>query len=247
MHLQIVLVRTIYSSNIGAVARVMGNMGASRLILIDPRCEVNSKARQSAAGAQKYLAQRLTYDSWDHFYQNEGQGVRIGLTRRDGKLRSVVPLPDLLDQLPALLKGQPPQPIYLILGPEDDGLAAEDLSFLNHCASLPHFGQFPSMNLSHAALLGSYLIQEWIQKRNNNPTMNLNGSCTSSPSSPLFFPDQAIRDWLDAMGFSLSRRRASAYTTLRRILLHNQPTESELQVLEAILRQNIRKLRERDS
>ena len=38
-------------------------------------------------------------------------------------------------------------------------------------------------------------------------------------------------------------RRASAYLTLRRLFLQNLPTRHEIQVLEAVLQQNIRKLK----
>ena len=50
--IDVVLVRTEYASNVGATARAMANMGADRLILIDPQCDVDLKAREAAAGAQ---------------------------------------------------------------------------------------------------------------------------------------------------------------------------------------------------
>ena len=50
------------------------------------------------------------------------------------------------------------------------------------------------------------------------------------------------------MGFNIQARRASAYLTLRRLLLFNRPTQHETQVLEAILQQNLRRLKgEKDS
>ena len=59
---------------------------------------------------------------------------------------------------------------------------------------------------------------------------------------PHNLPRDLIKEWLTAMGFSLSARKASAYTTLNRVLLKNAPTQNEVMVLEAILQQNIRKL-----
>ncbi|MCB0361483.1 MAG: RNA methyltransferase [Bdellovibrionales bacterium] len=257
VEINIVLVRTIYASNIGAVARVMGNMGVNRLILLDPRCEVNSKARQGAAGAQKHLASRLTYTHWSEFYEKEGKGIRIALTRRGGKLRSVLPLESALNSVHLNRSGFTQIPIYLILGPEDDGLSAEDLAWVNLRAQLPTFGDFPSMNLSHAALLASYIVKNWSIKEEKKmkgvkvleTTSSLHPSQGKEQSgrqkNPLIFPDQTIREWLETLGFSLERRRASAYITMRRLLLQNQPTDTELHVLESILRQNIRKLREK--
>ncbi|MCC7402848.1 MAG: RNA methyltransferase [Bdellovibrionales bacterium] len=241
----LVLVGTMYPTNIGATARVMGNMGIRRLILVNPQCEINSKARQGAAGAQDFLENRTIYSSWAEFYAAEGQGVRIGLTRRDGKLRQAMPLPEVLARIPLDPPEQTPLPIYLILGPEDDGLSAEDLALVNYCASLPTYGEYASINLSHAAMLASFITQDWWARQvalEPTPT-------TESPAAPsgnrLFFPDGTIREWLEAMGFDIDKRKASAYTTLKKLLLQNFPTESELYVLEAILQQNIRKLRER--
>jgi tRNA/rRNA methyltransferase len=251
--INLVLVRTIYPSNIGSVARVMGNMGADRLILIDPQCEINSKAREGAAGAQIYLASRSIYSHWDEFYQNERSGIRIGLTRRTGKLRTDISLNEVLPKLNLNLSDSSPLQIYLIFGPEDNGLSADDLALLNFSASLPIFGDFPSMNLSHAALLACYLVRDWAQDLAINeivpdiidqPKMNPQESFIGKrKTGGLYFPDQAIRTWLEAIGFSLEKRRASAYTTIRRLLLQNQPSETELHVLEAVLQQNIRKLR----
>lgn len=251
--INLVLVRTIYPSNIGSVARVMGNMGARRLILIDPKCEINSKARESAAGAQKYLASRSTYSHWDEFYQNEMSGVRIGLTRRTGKLRTDISLNNVLSKLNLNLSESYPLQIYLVFGPEDNGLSADDLALLNFSASLPIFGEFPSMNLSHAVLLACYLVKDWAQaltidQTNPNtidqPIMKPQESLVGKrKTNGLYFPDESIRIWLEEIGFSLEKRRASAYTTIRRLLLQNQPSETELHVLEAVLQQNIRKLR----
>lgn len=251
--IDLVLVRTIYPSNIGSVARVMGNMGARRLILIDPQCEINSKARESAAGAQKYLASRSTYSHWDEFYQNEMSGVRIGLTRRTGKLRTDISLNNVLSKLNLNLPNSYPLRIYLVFGPEDNGLSADDLALLNFSASLPIFGEFPSMNLSHAVLLACYLVKDWAQAMTiNQPNSDIVENPKMRPqdvligkskANGLYFPDESIRTWLEAIGFSLEKRRASAYTTIRRLLLQNQPSETELHVLEAVLQQNIRKLR----
>jgi len=245
IELNIVLVRPIYPSNIGATARVMGNMGINRLILVDAKCEINSKAKQGAAGAQDYLKTCTTYSNWEDFYTNEGKGVRIGLTRRRGKLRHILPLSDVLNNINIPIEDKESNhflSLYLIFGPEDHGLSTEDLSLVNFNASLPTYGNFPSMNLSHAVLLASYITQLWIHKKFSK----LKQTTFSPPEMKqrqLFFPDKSIRNWLEAMGFDLEKRRSSAYTTLKRILLQNLPTENELHVLEAILQQNTRKLR----
>lgn len=110
MNIHVILVRTEHSSNIGSVARAMANMGADRLILIDPKCQVDSMARVLAAGAQDPLNEVTIYPSWAAFYKTEGEGVRIAFSRRAGKKRKLRPLRGALDEL----KSETAGPLYLI-------------------------------------------------------------------------------------------------------------------------------------
>ncbi len=236
MKLHIVLVRTMYSSNIGAAARALANMGGDSLILLDPQCEVNSKARQAAAGAQEALARRRTYKTWEEFYSHEGEGVRLGLTRRVGKGRKIYPIREILTNLEANENFKEHPHIYLFLGPEDTGLNGDDLAFMNYNCELPIYGEFQSLNLSQAALLTLFVVKDFFEK---SPPVS---KAKEAAVMPTYFPDQSIKRWLTAMGFDVSARKASAYLTLRRLFLQNNPTQHEVQVLESVLQQNIRKL-----
>ena len=46
------------------------------------------------------------------------------------------------------------------------------------------------------------------------------------------------------MGFDITDRKINAYSVLKRMLLQNVPSTKEIQMLETILQQAIRKLRE---
>lgn len=238
--LNVVLVRTMYPSNIGSSARALANMGGKRLILVNPKCELaSSKAKQGAAGAQETLRETISYPDWNSFYAAEGTGLRIAMTRRGGKKRTLFPIREALKKYRARNpKTQPP--IYFYFGPEDDGLDSDDIAFANMCCNLPTFGEFASLNLSQAVLLTLFIAQDYFSSVKSAPRVGPK----LAKSKPLFFPDQTIKDWLEAIGFSLKARRASAYLTFRKLLLQNQPTETELHVIEAILQQNIRKLGE---
>lgn len=234
MNVNVVLVRSEYPANIGSAARAMANMGADRLILIDPKCELSEKAREMAAGAQEKLRTAVIYPSWKEFFAAEGEGLRLALTRRSGRQRKVFNLKEKLVELTGA-----PANLYLIFGPEADGLDAEDLAYANFYVHLPVHGEFGSLNLAQAVLLALYVVREQFP-------MAVSQTKGESPEAvqPFYFPDQLIKDWLTAMGFDVSARKASAYLTLRRLFLQNLPTRHELQVLEAILQQNIRKLKD---
>jgi len=239
--INVILVGTQYPSNIGAAARAVANMGANRLILIAPECQLSaSKAKQSAAGAQDALAKTEVFASWEDFFKTDGGGLRLAFTKRSRTGRTLWPIKKLLkhvlDENPSNLH----QPIYLIFGPEDDGLSADDIAFANHLVSLPTYGEFASMNLAQAVLIGLYIARDFMDDSTNWETIR---HSPNFPRRAMYFPDETIREWLTTMGFSLDARKASAYLTLRKLLLQNQPTDIELHVLESILQQNIRKLR----
>ncbi len=240
MNLHVVLVRSEHSSNVGSVARAMANMGAHRLILVDPRCRIDSAARANAAGAQDSLNGVVSYKSWSEFYENEGDGIRIALSRRAGRNRRVTALKAELDQLADVKSAD--ENLYLIFGPESDGLDADDLAFVNYTCHLPIHGEFASLNLAQAVLLTLFMVRERFPPEKMPKQMT--GEIAKA-AKPFYFPDQQIKDWLEAMGFDVEARKSSAYLTLRRLFLQNRPTQHELQVLESVLRQNIRKLQER--
>lgn len=241
MKIHVVLVRTEHSQNIGAVARAMANMAADRLILIDPKCKVDSMARILAAGAQDQLSHVVTYPSWNEFYNHEGDGLRIALSRRAGKKRKVTDFKKTLGRNLEVL----PNHLYLIFGPESDGLNADDLAFANFTSYLPVHGEFQSMNLAQAVLLTLFIARDLVPLNSAIEPTTKTGRA-DPPVQPFYFPDQLIKDWIEAMGFDVSARKASAYLTLRRLFLQNRPTAHEFRVLEAILQQNIRKLKGQD-
>lgn len=236
--INVVLVKTLFSGNLGSAARALANMGGDRLILIDPKCDIDDAAIAKAAGAKKWLQAATVYATWSEFFANEPDGVRIGLTRRSGKRRPLKTLQETVRELKTQSRRkQPAQPLFLFFGPEKSGLTAEDLAWMHRCATLPTPGEFKSLNLSHAVLLALHLTKASLQIERSNAR-----SIPPEKGDAHYFPDQTIRRWLIAMGFSLDRRKASAYLTLRRLLLQNWPTQRELHVLESILQQNIRKL-----
>lgn len=244
--IHVVLVRTIYESNIGATSRAMANMGFSKLILVSPQCEIGYPAQQAAATGQFALQNRQTFSSWNEFYDAHPNGIRICLTARDGKGRQVRDLKEAL----TWIKTEDPQfqksaeaavPVYLIFGPEDWGLSAEDLNMTHFACSIPTYGDNNSFNLAQATLLALFILRDsWGGKRSL-----LEGQQPKrKPTEESVFPEQALRTWLEEMGFDTSDRRVSVFTVLKRMLLHNIPSTKELRILETVLFQGIRKLRE---
>ena len=244
----VVLVRTIYDSNIGASSRAMANMGVDRLILIDPKTAVTTKAHQAAATGQAALKNRKEYSTWSEFYAAEPSGIRICFTARDGRGRQVRDFqetltwlsqehPDCQDQAANISA----LPVYLIFGPEDWGLSAEDLELTHFACAIPTFGDNTSLNLGQAVLLALFILRStW-----GGTKAALEGQQPPRTKEiETAFPEESLRLWLEEMGFDVSHRKISAFSVMKRMLLQNVPNEKELRILETVLFQGIRKLRE---
>lgn len=244
--LSVVLVRSLYENNVGASSRAMSNMGAHRLILLNPQCELTYSAQQAAATGQEGLQNRTVYQSWSEFFASEPDGIRISLTARDGRGRAVQDLKATLEWIAQEEpRFQDPETssvqVYLIFGPEDWGLSAEDLELTHFCSVIPTYGENSSLNLAQAVLLALFIVREtWGGQR----TILDGSERTRQGPGQIVFPEETLKTWLMEMGYDLSKPKINVYTTLKRMLLHNAPTQKELVALETTLQQAVRKLRE---
>lgn len=250
-NISVVLVRTLYDSNIGATSRAMANMGFHRLILINPACEISEAAHKAAATGQAALQNRTVYPDWQSFYASEPNSIRIALTARDGRGRAVEDLGETLknisqSQFVTDLQNESDGStdelnIHLIFGPEDWGLAHEDLNLVHYACSIPTYSENPSLNLAQAALLALFICRQILGGDRTVLMGEIRG--TRTPVQEVF-PEQSLKTWLQEMGFDLDKPKMNVYLAMKRILLHNIPTPKELAILETVLQQSIRKLRE---
>lgn len=244
--IRVILVKSIYPRNVGATSRAMCNMGVDELILISPQCEIDFEGQQAAARGQGPLQNRKVYSSWSDFFAKEPEGLRLSFTARDGRGRLVKDFSEVLNDLPKnapQLQIRSEEPVYidLIFGPEDWGLSAEDLEHSHWSCSIPTYGDNTSLNLAQAVLLALFMVrQSW-----GGEKAILEGQAKSGPRrAPVIFPDSLIKEWLQEMGFDLSKKKMNSFLVLRRMLLQNTPTTKEFRILEIILNQSIRKLKE---
>jgi tRNA/rRNA methyltransferase len=242
--IHIVLVESLYDLNVGSVSRVMTNMGAERLILINPQVEMTYTAQQMAATGQGPLKNRTVYRNWDEFFKNEPESLRIAFTPKDGGLRQVRAWPDTL----TWLKENSPWlndsslgviDIHLIFGREDSGLSNEDLENTHYNCYLPIFGENLSLNLSHAVLYALALLRQSL-----GGVMKAPEGHVAPRKSKSDFPDELIQKFLTEMGLSSEDRNQSAFHTFKRLLLHNTPTSKEMGILHVIFQQALRKIQD---
>ncbi len=236
-----VLVRTKNAANIGSAARATANLSTDgKLILIGARTSLNSQSRKMAAGAQDILDQHEAYESWEDFLNTHAAGIRLGLSRRSGKQRKPLSLPDSLHRALSVPEHHSAH-IYLVFGPEEDGLSTDDLDHCHMTCFLPAYGSFKSLNLAQAVLLAHYVTQQNLEqlifKKDGYSLGTLpQFEQLTSQGSPLF-PDQAFKEYLKmVLPHTHDQTLSNSYEILRRMILRATPTHKELELFSLTIK-----------
>ena len=135
--------------------------------------------------------------------------------------------------------------VQLHFGTEDDGMTLEELEPMNFICRLPTRGTHTSFNLSHAVLIAIYILDSELgaPETKDASANSLNAPEALSPGR-LEYPRQAIRTWLQELGFDLDSRKISIETSLNRVFLSHCPSPEDVRLLEKVLFQTIDKLRQ---
>ncbi len=153
-NLRIVLVRPRYSGNIGAVARAMRNMGIRDLALVEPAPIRRDQADMMAVHARDVLDAMHVYPSL-----REAVGdcsLVVGTTCRSGLYRDDTVSPRTL--APYIVDLAAVNRVALVFGPEESGLANEDLRICQRLMTIPTDAAYSSLNLAQAVLLCCYEV-----------------------------------------------------------------------------------------
>jgi tRNA/rRNA methyltransferase len=221
--ISIVLVRTRFPENIGSVARVMKNMGLSRLILVDGCSPFHTNAYKLASGAEDILERAEEAPTLMEAVSE--MEFLAGMTSRSGRERTPLLTPgDLMDELIPLTATNS---AGLVFGSEKEGLTREELSLCHRYVRIPSSQTFPSLNLAQAVTVLCYEL--------------LRASWTA-PESParLAQSDQIEKMFkhmertLVEIGFSESRNPKRIMGALRRLFGRSRLAEREIRILHGI-------------
>ena len=135
----IVLVSPKFAENVGSAARTAANMGISRLILVCKEMPDRDRMLTLATAKAAHLIDNLEH------HQELGRALApfgwvLGTSARQGRKRTTVNSPRQLmaEVLPQLKNNR----VALLFGPEDRGLANEELRYLQPDHHHPHGGFF---------------------------------------------------------------------------------------------------------
>ena len=225
--IRIVLVEPAGALNVGAIARVMKNMGLEQLVLVNPKCDPHSsQAQQMAVHGGDILTNAQTVSSLPEALVGCQQAVAT--TARERALS--IPLQPPRQVLPQLLS----VPSALIFGREDSGLTNEELTHAQHSLYIPTAGTYTSLNLATAVAICTYELQQLVTTTPEN-------LATPSPKTATLEALEGYYEHLEQVllkiGFLYPHTVSARMKKFRQIFNRANLTPEELALLRGILRQ----------
>jgi len=153
-NVRIVLVRPNEEKNIGSVCRAMKTMGFATLYIVGHETIDRSEAAITAVHAVDVLDRAKRCETLEEAVQDSV--LVAGISRRRGKWRKyfAVNPEQLAERIASIRRGS----CALVFGNEASGLNAEDLARCHIAVRIPSSPRFPSLNLSHAVQIITYLM-----------------------------------------------------------------------------------------
>ena len=158
--IHVVLMEPEHPANIGAVARIMKNFGFKKLVLVNPKCNINEDSHNLAKNAQDVLNNAKIANSI------EGFDYVIGTTAIIGNDYNIPRTPLSPKELAEKLSQVKEKQIALLFGRESAGLSNEEIKDCDFIVNIPSANDYTTLNLSHAVgvLLYEIFIKESYSK-----------------------------------------------------------------------------------
>lgn len=227
---RIVLVEPAGSLNVGAVARIMKNMGLQHLVLVNPQCDpLADEAQLMAVHALDILEAAQQVATLPE--------ALLGCTRAiatTARVRSLATqLEDPRTALPWLL--EEPGTAALIFGPEYRGLSNEELNYAQRFVCIPSSPNYPSLNLAQAVAICCYELYQYSQMDSSYDTIPATSDKASLDAMEGYY--HQLEDVLLKIGYLYPHTSASRMQKFRQIFNRAQLENSEVAMLRGILTQ----------
>lgn len=225
---RIVLVRPRGAANVGAVARAMKNMGLERLAFVEPAFSLRSAAVM-AVHARDVLAGAERTETVLEAVRD--CGLVVGTTCRGGLYRAGAESPEAL--APLVLERAASAPVALVFGPEDHGLANEDLKLCQRLLTIDSSALYPSLNLSQAVLLCCYALR----RAASGGSLPAKPPLNPAPAADVEFLMERLQAALLRIGFLHPQNPDHIMFALRRILGRAALEDADVRILLGLARQ----------
>jgi len=159
--IKIILCQASEGGNVGAICRIMKNMGLSGLRLAAPQPMNTEQICARAVHARDMWEKAQIYDNLAEAAAD--CAVVVGVTRRRGRNRKSV---SMTPRALAEWLAQRPGPAAIVFGSERTGLEDSELDLCNIASHIPVSDIQPSLNLSHAVQIYAYELFLALEQQN---------------------------------------------------------------------------------
>ncbi|MGD1902850.1 MAG: RNA methyltransferase [Geitlerinemataceae cyanobacterium] len=233
----IVLVSPQGARNLGSIARVMKNMGLSRLTIVAPECDPHGEeARRMAVHAFDILKAARIVETIPEAIADANR--TIATTGRTDIQTSPLLTPEV--GLPWLLDA----PSALMFGPESRGLSNDELAYAQRLVSIPTTEAYSSLNLAQAVGICARDLVRAAPSDDSPPDASIPPISVDRLSGEAAAPVGQIEGYYDHLervlldiGYLHPHTASARMKKFRRLLNRAQPSGQEVAMLRGILRQ----------
>jgi tRNA/rRNA methyltransferase len=234
--IRIILVEPAGPLNVGAVARVMKNMGLRQLVLVNPQCDpLGEEARQMAVHGGDILEAAQRVETLPEALV--GCQRAIATTGRSRSLPTQLEPPRAA--LPWLLESSVPS--ALIFGREDRGLSNVELNYAQRFVGIPSNPEYPALNLAQAVAVCCYELYQSTQPQTpQNPELRTQDVVSTTDVAPLDVLEgyyNHLEAVLVKIGYLYPHTAQTRLEKFRRLYNRANLTTAEVVMLRGILRQ----------
>ncbi len=167
--IHVVLVRPEQGANVGSAARALANMGITgSLRVVGSPQVVDSQCRKLARHARDRVDSILHFTTLTEALGDETSRLTVAATARIGSPLRPHPLTvrNAMQRTCAKLLGNEIDSLYLVFGPESDGLTNDEVAACDWIATIPSSEEYRSLNLAQSVLVfchevNMFLVEEW--------------------------------------------------------------------------------------
>ncbi|MCK5664521.1 MAG: RNA methyltransferase [Thiotrichaceae bacterium] len=236
-NIRVVMINTSHPGNIGAAARVMKNMGLTRLYLVNPQQFPNYEATAMASGADDLLAKATICSSFEQALA--GCHLVLGTTARERKLQHE--FIDARDAGVLSVSESAEREVALVFGRERTGLTNEETGLCHKLINIPTNPDYQSLNVASAVQIVTYEVMMSLyylhdkskQQRNGKTDKEESIDYASSENMERFY--QHLQDTLVDIDFLRLKQSPQLMPKLRSIYNRIRLQQEELNILRGIL------------
>lgn len=167
--ISVILIEPSLSGNLGAICRSMKNFGLKDLILINPKCNKDSKTAHNRAKHAQDILNNAKVKDLAFLKRFDYLVATTAKTGRDYNIRRTPLTPEelsvKLNSIEKKNKTKKRLKIGIIFGREGIGLTNKEIDLCDFSVTIPSSKSYPTLNLSHASTI---LFYELFKEKESN-------------------------------------------------------------------------------